>query len=231
MDQIATIKDLDEYEHLDFKQKVEKLLAYYLVSTTDPNSSKILLKLLVLSDYQFKFVLEVFKWIIAIGHDRQYPEALWIHFETVLFYITMRKAKIGLIHVLLLESLSHPNTAFKLQSNSRIRKTHELIISEFANDENLIGPVFKLLSGIGTVYQPECLTWLMKSVPSKENYNQIIIRQDSVVFLEKFIQQMYEDHLEHIQKNKDQLEYFIMLLNILIDKGSTFAFRLRDEII
>ena len=71
----------------------------------------------------------------------------------------------------------------------------------------------------------------MKSLPNKKNYEDSMGIFFDSRYMDQFVQQLYNKHLEHIQKNAEQLSYFIMLLNLLIDKGSTLAFRIRDELI
>jgi hypothetical protein len=69
----------------------------------------------------------------------------------------------------------------------------------------------------------------MKGMPDRAAYRSVLIIDDS--YMEAYIQQLYEHHKGHISRNRDQMDYFILLLNVLIERGSTMAFRMRDDII
>lgn len=69
----------------------------------------------------------------------------------------------------------------------------------------------------------------MKGMPDRAAYRSVLIMDDS--YMEAYIQQLYEQHRGHISRNKDQMDYFILLLNVLIERGSTLAFRMRDDIV
>ncbi|HWA35839.1 MAG TPA: hypothetical protein VG737_16970, partial [Cyclobacteriaceae bacterium] len=94
----------------------------------------------------------------------------------------------------------------------------------------VMGVIFKLLSGVGSVYQPTCLNWLMAGAPDQEDFG-LILQPDVVMYFEKFCRQIYERHLEYLRTNKVQMNYFTTLLNVVVESGSTTAFRIRDEIL
>lgn len=230
--QLSYIKDLDDYDEHEFVSKLELLISYFLLSGTNENTTKtVYLLLLITSKTHFKFIVKIFDWVIAIGHDRNYPETLWDHFFTIWHVITSKDPKIGFIQIVLLYSLKYPETANKLSITGSNRVLHETIISNPGMaDRNIISSVFQLLSGIGSVYQPESLKWLLASIPAYESYITITNAQ-TIPYFEKYVIQLYENHIDHIKINKDLLNYYIMLLNVLVAFGSREAFRIRDIII
>lgn len=229
--QLISVEDLEDYEEIQFKNKFMYCIGSYLAEVADKGSRKIVLRLLTISKKHFNFFMGVFKWVTATSHDRQYPSVLWEHYKVIFYYVLKREPKVGFIHTILLESISYPSTAFKLPAKGDNWSLHEEIISNFGADVNIITAVFKLLSGAGSVYQPHCIKWLMKGIPSKESYKKSLRQGHGKVYFEEFVQQLYNDHVDFIKRNKDQLEYFIMMLDVLVDFGSTSAFRIRDEVI
>ena len=229
--QILSTEDLDDQKDYEFIQGIQILFGNYFINNSDENSSNTLLQLLSLRTKQFKFMMDTLKRFVWIGHDAQYPESLWFHLNMIMHYVVNESPTIGLVHIILLEPLKNIERCNKVTEKGTGRVLHEKIITEFASDERLIEAVFKLLAGAGSTYQPVCLTWLMKSLPNKKNYEDSMGIFFDSRYMDQFVQQLYNKHLEHIQKNAEQLSYFIMLLNLLIDKGSTLAFRVRDELI
>lgn len=229
--QLSSIDDFEDINNYQFTEGLQALFGNYFISNNDENSKSTLLNLLSFRTTQFKFVMDTLKWMVWLGHDAEYPEQFWFHLNVIMQYVIHESPTIGLVHVILLEPLKNINRCHKVPEQGEGRPLHELIISEFSSDKNLIEAVFKLLAGAGSKYQPVCLTWLMKSLPDKKNYEESFGILFDSSYMDKFIQQLYSNHLDHIQKNMEQLNYFIMLLNLLIDRGSSLAFRIRDELI
>lgn len=227
--QIPSIKNLED--DFQFANKLQELLSYFIMSDASENITDMVYLLLITADTHFKFVMDVFDWVIAIAHDKKYPDILWKHFYSIWNYMIQKDARVGFIDILLLSSLKYPETANKLNINGENRALHEIIISNPGiADKNVIANVFKLLSGIGSVYQPKSLSWLMVSLPKYETYIRPLNIQ-AIKYFEKFVVQLYEEHLDHIKINKDFLNYYIMLLNVLVTFGSREAFSIRDIII
>jgi len=226
---LGLLSDLDDYRQDDIVRGFKGLLTDLLMANADKNAQEILISLLYVEKTQFKFVLDCLEELIAKGHDSRYPPNLWTHLNTLLSYAVQVSGKVGFFRVLLLASLRNPYRCHKLPEQSPGRAVHQWLIAEGSADSNLIDAVFRLLAGVGSVYQPDSLSWLMKGMPDRAAYGRVLIIDDS--YMETYIQQLYEHHRGHISRNRDQMDYFILLLNVLIERGSTLAFRIRDDII
>lgn len=227
--QLSNFNDLDNYEETVFVNKLEELLGHFLMSETNEKTTSMVYRLLFLSDTHLKFVMNIFKWVNAIGHDANYPDVLWDHFSSIWEFMLHKNPKIGFLQIILLTSIERYNNKLPVLGKNKI--LHKTIVSNPAiANSNIISNVFKLLSGIGSSYQPESLNWLMLSIPFYENYTNII-NTESSNYLEKYVTQLYENHIDHIKVNKTLLNYYIMLLNVLISSGSREAFRIRDIIL
>jgi hypothetical protein len=228
---LSTMDDSEDINNREFIEGLQILLGNYFINNDDENSTSTLLNLLGLRITQFKFMMDTLKRLVWLGHDAQYPEQFWFHLNVTMQHVLHESPTVGLVHIILLEPLKNIDRCYKVPGQGLGHALHELIISEFASDKNLIEAVFKLLAGAGSIYQPVCLTWLMKSLPDKKSYEESFGIFFNSVYMNQFVQQLYNQHLDHMQKNMEQLNYFITLLNLLIDKGSTEAFRIRDELI
>jgi hypothetical protein len=227
--QVNSLPDSRESVDDNIKSGLQTFVAEYLLANANDSGQAILLTLLSMYVKQAKFVNEILKVIVWTGHDRNYPPEMWTHFHTIFKYVFTESALIGLIKILLLHPLSNPQNVNKLNEDNPGKKIHEVIISEFAKDGNLIGPIFKLLSGAGANYQPSCLNWLKNSLPDANSLS--LITSFDKIYLELFVEQLHTNHIEFIQRNRELFEYYIMLLNVLVGMGSSLAFRIRDVVI
>jgi hypothetical protein len=233
LEQIGNSQDKEELEEFEFVLPLQILFGHYLIHNSDNNSIDTVVKLLQLesSKTHFGFLVDTLKHFVWIGHDAKYPEQFWFHINFIWTYVQKVSPKVYLVETILLKPLKNIQWCYKLPEKGLGRNIHEMIISEYAADTNLVEAVFKLLAGAGTSYQPQCLTWLLQSLPDRKSYDSNFGLLTSTEYLNLFVQQIYDNHLGHIQKNKAQFDYYIMLLNILIDRGSSQAFRIRDELL
>lgn len=227
----ADLGNIEDRDNEELIENIYVLLGNYFRFNSDTYSANTLIGILALRNKNFRFVMGVLKWFVWIGHDAFYPDQFWFHINVLTQYVFNESPTYGFIQALLLEPLKNVSRCNKISENGSGRKIHEAIISEFAGDKNLIEAVFKLLSGVGSVYQPDCFMWLMKSLPDRKAYDDHLGVLIETSYITEFVNQIYTHHITHIRANKDQMDYFIMLLNLLIDYGSTLAFRIRDELI
>lgn len=226
--ELGQMEDLSEFNNYDFATAYKDLLANFLLSVADEGAVDIMLSLLSIARTHFKFVVETLTRFILFGHDNKYPSNLWTHLDTLFTYLAI-DPKVEYIKILLFEPISRPFNAYKLPEDPAIKVKYRTYITAFITLESLFETIFKLLAGIGTAYQPECLSWVMKSLPGREAYDKMVILDTT--YFEAFVRQLYDNHIDHIRTNREYLEYFIILLNILVDRGSTMAFRIRDEVV
>ncbi len=81
------------------------------------------------------------------------------------------------------------------------RKMYEGVISTYANDANILASSIKFLSGVGRNFQPLCLNWLKKAMPSQEDYAKVALNSIALRQIEVFVQQIYEDHREQVLRD------------------------------
>ncbi|HZY36694.1 MAG TPA: hypothetical protein VFE53_08610, partial [Mucilaginibacter sp.] len=229
--QLREFSNLEDYNDHQFVSLLEILLADFILFEFNDNTSRTVYRVLMLFDKHYQFVLNIFERITALAHDSNYPEVLWKQFDLVLNYFIQVSPKIAFLKILFLFSLHHPQTARKLNPAGPNKILHEQLISDAGMaDRNITGDLFQLLAGIGSVYQPDSLRWLMKSFPTQEIYHSSLSAK-AVSSMEKYVTQIFDTHLIYLKQNKDLLDYFILMLNALTTFGSRKAFRIRDIII
>jgi hypothetical protein len=207
-----------------------QFLANYLVENANAKSKEILFMLLKSIDKNAKFIFDVLKWFAAVAHDSKYPDTIIAHSKTIIWVIFEHDPRIGLITCLLFDSLTGYPKANKLPENKDLSNIHQCIVEQFGKEKNVIIPIFKFLSGVGSIYQPLCLQWLKNGVPIAD-LRLALEANKSIDFVEELVSQIYTDHVEYLYMNKDLKEYYGEILDALIDIGSIRSFRIREELI
>ena len=228
---ISSIIKKDSHKGYKFKGAFSRLTALLLISEHNENTKELLWDILELLTSHHKITIDVFEWFTAFAHDQNYPDNIWDVFNDVWDYIVVKDAKVAFVRFLLVSYLKDPLTANQLPDSIPIRAFYEKVITNFSADNNIIDAVFKLLAGVGKAYQFEALEWLRVALPNKEGYMKAMSEIDDIKYFDEYVQQLCDKNIIEIKRNRKQLEYYGMLLDVLIDKGSQVAFRLRDQVV
>jgi len=229
--EVSKMKTLEEYDDLHFISGMQELLARFLVTTCDGDAAEILNDLLNMYPIHPKFVNEFFNWFIACAHDYKYPESVSFVVSNVFNYLTTKSPKVAFASFILFSSLKQPLTANKLPNSGDIKQIHEIIISNWSGDPNLFESVCQLLAGIGSIYQPDSLNWLRKAIKNKAEFGNAFANIISIQYAELYVQQLYDIHIHTIKRDRELLDYYLLFLEALIDKGSTTAYRILEIVI
>lgn len=214
-----------------FEGQLSRLTALLLISEHNNNTKELLWNVLDLLKTYHKITINVFECFLAFAHDRNYPNDIWNVFNNVWDYIITRNARIAFVCFLLFSYLKQPLRANQLLETNSIRAFYKKVITKFAGDKNVIDSVFKFLTGVGKAYQFEALEWLRISIPNRESYIKAMSEINNIMYFDEYMQQLYDKNIAEIKRNRKQLEYYGVILDILIDKGSQTAFKLRDSLI
>jgi hypothetical protein len=91
--------------------------------------------------------------------------------------------------------------------------------------------ISKLLNDIGSPFVADGLIWISNMLSKHSEYNALKLEINTSYYLENLVRKyVYEDR-EKIKKNKQLKQKILVILNFLIEKGSTVAYILRENII
>lgn len=91
--------------------------------------------------------------------------------------------------------------------------------------------ISKLLNDIGSPFVTDGLIWISKMLSKHSDYSTLKLEISTSYYLENLVRKyVYEDR-EKIKKNKQLKERILVILNFLVEKGSTVGYILRENII
>lgn len=91
--------------------------------------------------------------------------------------------------------------------------------------------VSKLLTGIGSTYINDGISWIAEMLRNNSNLSTDKLEADTVFYLENLIRKYIFLNTEKIKKEKKTKEDTLILLNFLIEKGSSLGYMLRERIL
>lgn len=229
--QLENYPNLESYSETNFRSALEQLLVDHLLSEQNENTVCSAYKLLMLIGNQPNLVARVYELMTAIAHDTDYPLQFWRQLQLVFYYVIKVSPRIMLLKIIFLYSLRHHETARKLSPTPENQMIYETLAKEKGMaDKDLATDLFRFLSGVGSTYQPNSLGWLMISFPDTASYTKNLDVK-AVAAAEHYVKQVYDEHLNYLRVNKAAMDYYLLMLNALIQMGSREAYRLRDIII
>lgn len=175
-----------------------------------------------------RFVSDVLQWIISEQENLK-TASFWSLWSVLEEYVRESEQKFFLSYLL----LSHRYWASTADSWEPLRnKSHVMQkrILEFGQYD--VKAVMQLLSGIGTeTLMPQGLNWLNEVIVQLENPRETFADSDVFVYSEKLIQRTYYRYLRQIKQDKQLQSSFLVLLNLMVDLGSSLAFIVRERLI
>lgn len=91
--------------------------------------------------------------------------------------------------------------------------------------------ISKLLNGIGSLYLEEGLGWLSGILTKNKNLFSINLDLDTIYYIENFARKYIYSNRLKIKKSKEIKNKILIILELLITKGSTIGYILRESIV
>lgn len=91
--------------------------------------------------------------------------------------------------------------------------------------------ICKLLNDIGSSFVADGLIWISNMLSKHSEYGTLKLERDTSYYLENLVRKYVYEEREKIKKNKRLKQKILVILNFLIEKGSTVGYILRENII
>ncbi len=91
--------------------------------------------------------------------------------------------------------------------------------------------ISKLLNDIGSPFIDEGLIWISNMLSRHSEYKKVELEINTSYYLENLVRKYVYEEREKIKKNKQIKQKILVVLNFLIEKGSTVGYILRENII
>jgi len=90
--------------------------------------------------------------------------------------------------------------------------------------------IAKLLNGIGSKFMDDGILWISDMLEKNKNLWKTELKEGTIYFLENIVRRYCILNGEKIKKNVRLKEKILILLDFLVEKGSTIGFLIREEI-
>lgn len=91
--------------------------------------------------------------------------------------------------------------------------------------------ITKLLNGIGSRYLKDGIGWISHMLSNNENLATDKLESDTLFYLENVVRKYIFDNHDEIKKRKILKDEVIVILNFLIERGSSLGYMLRERIL
>lgn len=175
-----------------------------------------------------KYVAQVLENII-IEQDSLQSESFWSIWGILEDRIRQSSQKRYVSYLLLSHQWwnSKADRWIPLQNKSLVMRR---LVTEFGEYD--LKAVLKLLSGIGTEeLMPDGLNWLRIVLERFEDPKQELIDSDIFFYAEKLIQRTYYRYIRDIKRDHQLQQSLLVLLDLMMDAGSSLAFVVRERLI
>jgi len=180
------------------------------------------------SHESIKYVAEILEWMI-VGQDLLQSESFW----DIWVILEDRIRKSDRKHYVSYLFLSHRYWNSKADSWKPLQNKSLIVrrlVVEFGQYD--LKAVLKLLSGIGTKeLMPNGLNWLQSVLANVEDAKQELVDSNVFFYAEKLVQRTYYRYLREIKRDHQLQQSLLVLLDLMVDSGSSLAFIVRERLI
>lgn len=175
-----------------------------------------------------EYIADILEWII-LNQDILQTESFWGLWEILESQIRKSDQKRYVSYLLLSNRwwTSEADNWKPLQNKSLVMRR---LVTEFGQYD--LKAVMQLLSGIGMeTLMPHGLNWLRIVLESVENPRGELADSSVFLYSEKLIRRTYYKYLREIKRDRQLQQNLLLMLDLLVDVGSSLAFIVRERLI
>ncbi|WBW95285.1 AVAST type 4 anti-phage nuclease Avs4 [Oceanirhabdus sp. W0125-5] len=105
------------------------------------------------------------------------------------------------------------------------------VSEQMGQHPSVLYSISKLLNDIGSSFIAEGLIWISNMLSNHSEYDTLKLERNTPYYLENLVRKYVYEEREKIKKNKRLKQKILVVLNFLIEKGSTVGYILRENII
>ncbi|OCL94010.1 hypothetical protein AAX29_00752 [Aliarcobacter thereius] len=105
------------------------------------------------------------------------------------------------------------------------------LTKKIAHCPSVVYSISKLLTGIGSAYLNEGISWLADLIRNNSNLANDKLEQDTVFHLENLIRKYIFLQSAKIKKDRKTKDDVLIILNFLVERGSAVAYMLREKVL
>ncbi|MBN1054909.1 ATP-binding protein [Clostridium botulinum] len=105
------------------------------------------------------------------------------------------------------------------------------VSEQIGKHPSVLYSISKLLNDIGSPFVADGLIWISNILSKHSEYETLKLERNTSYYLENLVRKYIYKEREKIKKNKRLKQKILVVLNLLIEKGSTVGYILRENII
>jgi hypothetical protein len=105
------------------------------------------------------------------------------------------------------------------------------VSEQMGQHPSVLYSISKLLNDIGSSFVSDGLIWISNMLSKHSQYETLKLERNTSYYLENLVRKYVYKEREKIKKNKRLKEKILVILNFLVEKGSTVSYILRENII
>ena len=90
--------------------------------------------------------------------------------------------------------------------------------------------ISRVLNTVGYMYIKDGVNWLSRIISDNKHLQSCALQIDTEYYMEEYMQRFINFYGDELKRNKTQKANVIIILNYLVDRGSTIGFMLREKI-
>lgn len=228
----------DEKVEYTLQQRFLKKLAYFLLHS--PKADIITYLQPFLANFTNAEAMADFfsEFISAEDRLNQY-EAFWIVWDAFYEKIVELAKKPGayghtkvIIRTYLLAQTIWKEAITEWHSlKEREKRFFEKVANDMGHSPTVLYSLAKVLNDIGSNYLDDGITWLSTILGKNENLLSEDLETNTIYHIESLMRRYISKHRQRLRSNAREKNQVIIILNFLVERGSTTGYWLRDDIL
>jgi hypothetical protein len=226
----------DEEINHGLKSSFLKILANFLLKSS-PEDAGIYLDI-VLKEFKLckKFITLLTEIIYVQDRNEEYYDNFWNIWKALrskIIEISKNNSNSNvsaLIKVYLLTNVRSGETNWHSLTNQNKRFIRKLT-EDINQPSTVLYSISKLLTDIGSEFLNDGVEWIANLIKKNSELSNITLEVNTIYYLEKVIKKYISLERSNIRKYLSNKENVLIILNFMVDKGSTSAYMLRENIL
>jgi hypothetical protein len=113
----------------------------------------------------------------------------------------------------------------------REKRFFEKVANDMGHSPTVLYSLAKVLNDIGSNYLDDGITWLSTILGKNENLLSEDLETNTIYHIESLMRRYISKHRQRLRSNAREKNQVIIILNFLVERGSTTGYWLRDDIL
>jgi len=230
------LKDRNKIDHT-LKDKIFTRFAYFILNR-EKDEIKEYIQPFIDNFANSREMADFFQAIISVEDKLNKYEQFWLIWEgfynKIVELCNDNYSKYYKDQIIYNYLLAYPYWKESAKNWHTLKEREKLFFKKVAEDMGhcpaVLYSISKLLNGIGSDFVDDGIVWISDMINKNENLWTAELEKTTIYYLETIVKKCYILNRETIRKDLKLKSKIVIILNFLIERGSTVGFLLREEI-